>query len=91
MNTWITPRKFFSHQGSGGLSNQELADIANKHGAHITADQLDENTYRPMVNIMAQESVANGVQGTPTIYVDGKLAEPGDFSKTLNEAIKAKK
>ena len=84
-------KELFSHQGTGGLSNDEIAEIASKHGANVSADQLGENTYRPMVDIMAQESVANGIAGTPTIFVDGKRYAQGDFEKALNDAIKAKK
>ncbi|WP_016996857.1 thioredoxin domain-containing protein [Kocuria atrinae] len=83
-------KEIFSHQGSGGLSNDEIAEIASKHGANVTAEQLDENTYRPMVNLMAQESVANGIAGTPTIFVDGERYAQGDFEKALNDAIEAK-
>lgn len=84
-------QEIFSHQGTGGLSNDEIAEIASKHGANVSADQLGENTYRPMVNIMAQESVANGIAGTPTIFVDGERYAQGDFEKALNDAIAAKK
>ncbi|RLY92164.1 disulfide bond formation protein DsbA [Kocuria tytonicola] len=83
-------QEMFTHQGSGGLSNQEIADIANKHGASITADDLDENTYRPMVNVATRESVTNGVAGTPSIFVDGARYEKGKFSDTLQKAIDAK-
>ncbi|MDO5368446.1 thioredoxin domain-containing protein, partial [Kocuria sp.] len=84
-------QEIFSHQGTGGLSNDEIAEIASKHGADVSADQLGENTYRPMINIMAQESVANGIAGTPTIFVDGERYAQGDFEKALNDAIEAKK
>ncbi|MDO4919275.1 thioredoxin domain-containing protein [Kocuria sp.] len=84
-------QEVFSHQGTGGLSNQELAEIAGKHGATVTADDLDENTYRPMVNVDTRESVTNGVAGTPTIYVDGKRYGEGSFSDVLKKAIDAKK
>lgn len=83
--------EIFSHQGSGGLSNEQIAEIANKHGADLTADQLDENTYRPMVNVTAQESLNNGIAGTPTIFIDGSRYEQGDFGKALDDAVKAKK
>ena len=84
-------KEVFSHQGTGGLSNDELAEIASKHGANVTADQLGENTYRPMVNLMAQESMANGIAGTPTMFVDGERVSQNDFEKGLNEALEAKK
>ena len=84
-------QELFSHQGTGGLSNQQIADIANKHGANVTADQLDENTYRPMVNVMSRESINNGVAGTPTIFIDGKRYEGGNFQDALKKAVDEKK
>ena len=83
-------KEVFSHQGTGGLSNDELAEIASKHGANVSADQLDENTYRPMINVMAQESMANGIAGTPTMFVDGERLAQDDFETALNDAIEAK-
>lgn len=79
-----------SRHGSGGLSNEQLAEIAGKHGADLTADRLDENTYRPMVDVASRESLVNGIAGTPTVFVDGSRYEQGDFSKTLKDAVKAK-
>ena len=84
-------QELFSHQGTGGLSNQQIADIANKHGANVTAGQLGENTYRPMVDVATRESVTNGVAGTPTMFVDGKRYEEGAFEDMLKKAVDAKK
>lgn len=81
----------FTHQGTGGLSNQELAEIAGKHGASVTAEDIDENTYRPMVDVATRESVTNGVAGTPTMFVDGKRYEEGAFEDMLKKAVDAKK
>ena len=84
-------QEVFTHQGTGGLSNQELAEIAGKHGASVTAEDIDENTYRPMVDVATRESVTNGVAGTPTMFVDGKRYEEGAFEDMLKKAIDAKK
>lgn len=84
-------QELFSHQGTGGLNNQQIADIANKHGANVTAGQLGENTYRPMVNVMSRESINNGVAGTPTIFIDGKRYEEGNFQDALKKAVDEKK
>ncbi|WP_112235464.1 thioredoxin domain-containing protein [Kocuria sp. BT304] len=83
-------QEVFSHQGSGGLSNKQLAEIAGKHGATVSEKDLDENTYRPMVNVATRESVTNGVAGTPSIFVDGKRYEKGAFEDMLKQAIDAK-
>lgn len=84
-------QEVFTHQGTGGLSNEELAEIAGKHGASVTAEDIDENTYRPMVDVATRESVTNGVAGTPTMFVDGKRYEEGAFEDMLKKAIDAKK
>jgi protein-disulfide isomerase len=78
----------FSHQGTGGLSDEELIEIADEHGADI-ADAMEENTWRPMVNVVSQESVANGVTGTPTIYIAGEELGNEPFQPALEEAIEA--
>ncbi|MBD4380749.1 thioredoxin domain-containing protein, partial [Xanthomonas citri pv. citri] len=69
----------------------ELAEIAGKHGASVTAEDIDENTYRPMVDVATRESVTNGVAGTPTMFVDGKRYEEGAFEDMLKKAVDAKK
>lgn len=84
-------QEVFTHQGTGGLSNQELAEIAGKHGASVTAEDIDENTYRHMVDVATRESVTNGVAGTPTMFVDGKRYEEGAFEDMLKKAVDAKK
>lgn len=84
-------QEVFTHQGTGGLSNAELAEIAGKHGASVTAEDIDENTYRPMVDVATRESVTNGVAGTPTMFVDGKRYEEGAFEDMLKKAVDAKK
>ena len=73
------------------IERQQIADIANKHGANVTEGQLGENTYRPMVNVMSRESINNGVAGTPTIFIDGKRYEEGNFQDALKKAVDEKK
>lgn len=83
-------QEIFSHQGEGGLKDQEIEDISQKYGADVK-DVLDSNTYRPMVNTTVAESQANGITGTPTVFVDGTEAQITDFSSALDTAIKDKK
>ena len=52
---------------------------------------MDSMDYRPMVNVTVAESKENGIQGTPTVYVDSTETQTTDFSSALDEAIKAKK
>lgn len=79
----------FSHQGSGGLDDEQLVQIADTHGADI-ATALEENTWRPMVNVVSQESLANGVSGTPTVFIDGERLGNETFQDALDEAVAAK-
>ncbi|MFI7480798.1 DsbA family protein [Kocuria sp. M1R5S2] len=76
----------FTHQGTGGLDDQQLAEIAEKHGADI-ASALEENTWRPMVNVVSQESLANGITGTPTVFIDGERLGNEAFQDALEEAV----
>ncbi|OLT09383.1 disulfide bond formation protein DsbA [Kocuria sp. CNJ-770] len=76
----------FSHQGSGGLDDEQLVEIAATHGADI-ATALEENTWRPMVNVVSQESLANGVSGTPTVFIDGERLGNEAFQDALDEAL----
>lgn len=83
-------KELFEHQGRGDLNNQQIADIAAKHGASISSD-LNDNKWRPLVNVLNDESLKNGVNGTPTIYADGEKLTSSDFSKWIKEKIDAKK
>lgn len=80
----------FSHQGTGGLDDEQLVEIAAKHGADI-GSALEENTWRPLVNVVSQESLAHGVSGTPTVFIDGEKLGNEAFQDALDEAIKANK
>lgn len=92
----VSPEKFldwqmemFSHQGQGGMSNKDLADLAKKYGADIK-DDLDSNKYRPMVNVTVKESQENGISGTPTTYVDSTRFTGESFTDFLNGIKKDK-
>ncbi|GAB3269528.1 hypothetical protein GCM10027449_03750 [Sinomonas notoginsengisoli] len=81
-------------EGSSGLSDQKLKDIAKGLGADIS-QAVDDKTYRPQVKYDTQLASSSGVTGTPTVYVDGKQWGVGDAAKTpfdqfLDAAISAK-
>lgn len=82
-------KEIFSYQGTGGLSNEELVDIASKHGADVQ-DAVNDNTWRPFVNVVTMESSTNGISGTPTIFADGEQFTASDFSSWINQKIDAK-
>lgn len=81
-------------EGSTGLTDQKLKDIAKGVGANI--DQaVDDKTYRPQVKYDTQLAISSGVSGTPTVFVDGKQWGVGDAAKTpfdqfLDTAVAAK-
>ena len=54
------------------------------------ASALEENTWRPMVNVVSQESLANGVSGTPTVFIDGERLGNEAFQEALDAAVEAK-
>ena len=64
-------------EGSAGLSDQQLKDIASGLGADISKC-VDDKTYRPWVKFTTQLATASGVSGTPTAIVDGKQWGIGD-------------
>ncbi|MDQ4490776.1 thioredoxin domain-containing protein [Sinomonas sp. ASV486] len=81
-------------EGSAGLSDQKLKDIASGLGADISK-AVDDKTYRPQVKFDTQLALASGVSGTPTVIVDGKQWGVGDatntpFDQFLAAAITAK-
>lgn len=82
-------KEIFSHQGQGGLSNDEIIDIAKKHGADISED-MKNDSWRSLVNVVTQESSQNGISGTPTIFADGQQYTTTDFNAWIDEIIKAK-
>ncbi len=59
-------------EGSDGLPNDELADIAEEVGAGNLGECIDSITYRPAVEIQTERSSMYGVSGTPTAFVDGE-------------------
>ena len=83
-------REIFSHQGTGDMNNQQIADIASKYGANIGSD-MNDGKWRPLVDVVNAESASNGIQGTPTVFVDGDQYTSNDFSAFLKSKIEAKK
>ena len=83
-------REIFSHQGTGDMNNQQIADIASKYGASIGSD-MNEDKWRPFVDVVNAESASNGIQGTPTVFVDGDQYTSNDFSAFLKSKIESKK
>lgn len=83
-------KEIFTHQGTGGLSNEELVAIAEKYGADVK-DDVANNTWRPFVQTVTLESAANGISGTPTVFADGEVFNSTDFNAWITAKIEAKK
>lgn len=81
-------KEVFTHQGTGGISDDDLIDIAAKHGADIKED-VKENRWRPMVNYTSALAQNNGVSGTPTVLIDGEQWDQKEsIKKTVESAAK---
>lgn len=73
-------------EGSAGLSDQQLKDIASSVGADISKC-VDDKTYRPWVKYTTQLATSSGVTGTPTAIVDGKQWGIGDSANQAFDAF----
>ncbi|MDR8019604.1 thioredoxin domain-containing protein [Nesterenkonia aerolata] len=61
--------EIFSHQGTE-LSNDELASIAEDDFGVDISSAVDEGTYRAFAAYATADAQENGVEGTPTVYLD---------------------
>lgn len=88
-------QKLYANQppeNSAGLKNDELKKMATDVGAKDISACVDNGTYRPYVKVITAEALAYGVNGTPTVYVDGKKWDgSGDFKQFTQAIIDAKK
>ncbi len=59
-------------EGSAGLPNEQLVALGQKVGAGGDFAQcVDDQRYAPWVTQLTQQSLRDGVSGTPTVKVDG--------------------
>ncbi|MGV0109134.1 DsbA family protein [Arthrobacter sp. CP30] len=81
----------FANFPNGELDNSDLASHAEDTGAEDITACLEEDTFRPWVSFVSKSASADGITGTPTVYVDGKeLASPADFESAVTTAIAAR-
>ncbi len=79
-------------ENSAGLANADLKKMATDVGAKDIGSCVDDGTYRPYVKVITAEALAYGVNGTPSVYVDGKKWDgSGDFKAFAQGIIDAKK
>lgn len=63
----------FERQGPAGMSSDDLAATATESGAGAAQDCVKEGSYRPYVKYTDALARAEGIGGTPAVYVDGKV------------------
>jgi protein-disulfide isomerase len=68
-NSFVT-QVFASYTGEG-MSDDDLKSMASGLGADVNGC-IDGNTYRPYVKYTGATARADGVSGTPTVFVNGQ-------------------
>jgi protein-disulfide isomerase len=64
-------------EGSAGLTEDRLVQLAQQAGAGAAATQIRAGTYAEYVARATDQSSKDGVTGTPTVLVNGKtVAQP---------------
>jgi protein-disulfide isomerase len=59
-------------EGSAGLTEDKLVQLAQQAGAGVAADQIRAGTYADYVARATDQSSKDGVTGTPTVKVNGQ-------------------
>lgn len=78
-------------EGTEGLRDQQIADLATRAGvARDVVDAFDERTFEPWVAKVTEAAFASGVQGTPTVKINGTVFT-GDVYRAgpLTQAVEA--
>lgn len=92
-DTWLAWHELmFERQppeGGAGLTDGELAEIAGEAGAdeaEISAC-IQDATYADWVEATTDKANDDGINSTPTVFVNGEEVEQGDFVAAVEEAI----
>lgn len=81
----------FERQVPTGMDSDELASIASEAGAGGAESCIKDGTYRPYAKYTDALARAEGVGGTPAVYVDGKLWDnTGDFVEFAQPILDAR-
>lgn len=75
-------------ENSVGLSDDELASLADQAGAGAAAKCIADGTYK---NFVASQTTSHDIKGTPTVEVNGKRLDlsAGEISKLEDVLAKA--
>ena len=78
-------------EGSDGLSDDQIADIATDAGVPAdVVDRFPEETFRPWVVSVTKQAFDSGIQGTPTVKIDGTEFKGDVYTAgPLTEAIES--
>jgi protein-disulfide isomerase len=74
-----------------GLTNDQLKKVATDAGSADISSCVDSKTYRPFVAYTTASAQAHGINGTPTVFVDGQQWTSGAFDAFAQPIIDAKK
>jgi protein-disulfide isomerase len=92
--TWAFHRALYAEQpqeGTEGLSDDDLAVIATEAGVpDDVVERFTEGTFEQWVAAVTVEAFDSGVQGTPTIKINGEVFEGDPYTVgDLTEAIES--
>ena len=93
-NAWAFHMALYAAQpeeGSEGLSDDQIKDVATGAGVSgEVADRFTDMTYEQWVASVTQDAFDGGIQGTPTVKIDGEVFQ-GDVYSTgpLTDAIES--
>jgi protein-disulfide isomerase len=78
-------------EGSSGLSDEEIAEIATDAGVPAdVVDAFDDRTHEGWVAEVTEAAFDSGVEGTPTVKIDGATFEGDLYTPgVLTEAIES--
>lgn len=76
-------------EGGPGLTDEQIAGLAAEAGVpQDVVDRFGDATYEPWTATMTQRAFDDGVEGTPTIVIDGHVFEGDPYTAgSLTEAI----
>lgn len=78
-------------EGSKGLSDEQIATIAEDAGVPADViDRFEDGTFNGWVASVTEKAFESGVQGTPTVKIDGEVFSGDVYSVgPLTEAIES--
>jgi protein-disulfide isomerase len=78
-------------EGSSGLSDEEIADVAEEAGVPAdVVDRFTDRTYDGWVASVTKQAGDDGVNGTPTVWIDGENFDGDLFTPgVLTEAVES--